>query len=418
MVDTVQARKLISIEVCDPKVKTDKLINYVTYTIRGQDSDGSFEVVRRYSEFAKMRDVLLQRWPGIFIPALPPKKSMGNMEKAFIEERRKFLHKFCEKMGEIEFLQNSEEYQTFLKKSGEFDKIMAPYLKVNYEEVVGKYSQVFAHLSGKELNSDTIAKIGGFKTFLSKMAGFFENFKKLSKSCMDAKKNFYNSFNVLNDLLLSKYENNVFMEYNGQNDAKNVINDASNFKLHDSIAKLKQANDTNSIELVYFWIKEEDREIRALLDAIEGRDKVEAAIKKTQDKQKSETSEMQNVLAGKFGKSSIKAFFTKTSKESQVTQFESNIQQATKDIESLNMLHDMITLILAYDQLDGFKKNKSERYYQILKRVSSVEQENVEQMKIYWDSIASSDKIKGVQDFNEQNLLMESQALEDDQPGN
>jgi len=183
MVDTSQGsgqRKLISIEVCDPKVRTDKLINYVTYTIRGTDSEGSFETVRRYSEFSKLRDLLLQKWPGVYIPALPPKKSVGNMDKSFIEERKKFLTKFCEKMGEIEYLQNSEEYQAFLKKSGDFDKIIAPYTKINYEEIVSKFSIAFSHLSGKELNSETIAKISGFKSFLTKISGIFEGFKKMS----------------------------------------------------------------------------------------------------------------------------------------------------------------------------------------------------------------------------------------------
>ena len=46
------------------------------YTIRGTDKDGSFEIYRRYSDFANLREVLLIRWPGCYIPPLPPKKKM------------------------------------------------------------------------------------------------------------------------------------------------------------------------------------------------------------------------------------------------------------------------------------------------------------------------------------------------------
>lgn len=215
-------------------------------------------------------------------------------------------------------------------------------------------------------------------------------------------------------MLLSEYEKHVLMEYNSQNDQKNIINDGSNFKLHKSAETLKDANNVNSIELIYYWIKEEDREIKALLEAIHGRDKVEAHIKKTQEKQRSDTSEMQNVLAGKFSKSTITAFFKQQSKDQQVSKMEASISQAQKDIESLNMLHDMITLILAYDQIDVFKRDKTDRYYQILKKVAGVELGHVEQIKTYWEAIMSSDKIQEASDFNEKNLLMESQALEDD----
>jgi sorting nexin-1/2/sorting nexin-4 len=47
---------------------------FVVYTVRGQDSSGSFETYRRYSDFMALRTVLVRKWPGVYIPAIPPKQ--------------------------------------------------------------------------------------------------------------------------------------------------------------------------------------------------------------------------------------------------------------------------------------------------------------------------------------------------------
>jgi sorting nexin-1/2 len=61
--------------VCDPVVK-DGMSKYVLYTIKGTDKDGPFEAFRRYSDFFHLREILLQRWPGCYIPPIPPKKAL------------------------------------------------------------------------------------------------------------------------------------------------------------------------------------------------------------------------------------------------------------------------------------------------------------------------------------------------------
>ena len=47
---------------------------HVTYSIKGQDRSGVFEIDRRYSDFFALREYFLHRWPGVFIPPVPPKK--------------------------------------------------------------------------------------------------------------------------------------------------------------------------------------------------------------------------------------------------------------------------------------------------------------------------------------------------------
>ena len=65
-------------EVCDPIVK-DGVQKYILYTVRGTDKKGKFEVLRRYSDFVALRDILVKRWPGCYIPPLPPKKAVVHL---------------------------------------------------------------------------------------------------------------------------------------------------------------------------------------------------------------------------------------------------------------------------------------------------------------------------------------------------
>jgi len=44
-----------------------------------------------YHDFYALRDLLLLRFRGLYIPILPPKKMLNNKDASFIEERRYLL---------------------------------------------------------------------------------------------------------------------------------------------------------------------------------------------------------------------------------------------------------------------------------------------------------------------------------------
>jgi hypothetical protein len=50
--------------------------DYYVYTVTGVDKEGPFEVQRRYKEFNLLRIVLVQRFPGLYVPPIPLKKTM------------------------------------------------------------------------------------------------------------------------------------------------------------------------------------------------------------------------------------------------------------------------------------------------------------------------------------------------------
>ena len=97
--------------------RSPSLVNgkYVAYLIVGKDRFGTFEGKRRYNEFFLIRKYLITNWPGIYVPAVPEKKAFGNLEMAYILERRYFLERFLKQISESEFLVNSDVFRVFTR---------------------------------------------------------------------------------------------------------------------------------------------------------------------------------------------------------------------------------------------------------------------------------------------------------------
>jgi hypothetical protein len=61
-----------------------KISGHIKYTVKGEDSEGPFEEVRRFREFYTLRNILIQRWPGVYIPAIPEKKLVVSINLEFL----------------------------------------------------------------------------------------------------------------------------------------------------------------------------------------------------------------------------------------------------------------------------------------------------------------------------------------------
>ena len=90
-----------------------KIQGHIKYTVKGVAEEGSFEQVRRYSEFFALRNMLCLRWPGIYIPAIPEKKRIGNKDDKFVEERRSMLENFLKQVAKYEYILFSREFKIF-----------------------------------------------------------------------------------------------------------------------------------------------------------------------------------------------------------------------------------------------------------------------------------------------------------------
>ena len=135
----------VEVEQEDPRVKQFTVTNpmkvggHIKYTVTGVDGDGEFEEVRRFSQFFTLKQVLSVRWPGVYIPALPEKKLVGNNDDKFIEERRSLLERFMKEIGKHDYIIHSREFKLFARERGEVEKILSALPKQTPMQVLEKY---------------------------------------------------------------------------------------------------------------------------------------------------------------------------------------------------------------------------------------------------------------------------------------
>ena len=66
----------------------------MVYDVYGEDDQGDYMVERRYKEFLLLKQCLAGRYPGFYVPPVPPKRSTGNTNAEFVEERTFYLNMF------------------------------------------------------------------------------------------------------------------------------------------------------------------------------------------------------------------------------------------------------------------------------------------------------------------------------------
>jgi len=112
---------------------------HIKYTVKGEDSEGDFEEVRRFKDFYALRNALVSRWPGVYIPAIPGKKMMGNKDEKFVEERRCLLERFMKELSKFDYLIHSKEFKIFAREKGDIEKILTALQKQTPMQILEKY---------------------------------------------------------------------------------------------------------------------------------------------------------------------------------------------------------------------------------------------------------------------------------------
>jgi PX domain len=89
--DVVNIRKyeFPEILICDPKTTGSGPTKHTVYKMSGKDHLGEFEGFRRYSHFNLFREILITRFPGLYIPPMPPKKKLVSYALSMLNRETK-----------------------------------------------------------------------------------------------------------------------------------------------------------------------------------------------------------------------------------------------------------------------------------------------------------------------------------------
>jgi hypothetical protein len=129
-----------------------KVGSVIKYTVTGTDSEGRFEIQRRYNEFLALNNALNERWPGCYVPAIPEKQIIGDKEEGFVEERRQLLERFIRECAKYESLIESKEFKIFARQAGEINEQMERLPKQSPSQILDKYRLNFPKIQEESPN--------------------------------------------------------------------------------------------------------------------------------------------------------------------------------------------------------------------------------------------------------------------------
>lgn len=194
------SKEEVDISVSNPKIKEQKITKHVLYSVSGKDGQGPFESLRRYRDFLLLRSKLIKKWPGCFIPQIPPKKRLtsfakGNMKPQFIEERRKLLEYFIKRLVSLTYIRHSEEFQLFIRSNLQYKKATNELRTLTYSEIASQFHNEFTEYLLFQLPPDYEKQKDQAESIFKSGVEALENFEELCKRNMEA-------FNIYDNGLL------------------------------------------------------------------------------------------------------------------------------------------------------------------------------------------------------------------------
>ncbi len=201
-----------------------KVQKHIKYTVKGVDGEGPFEEVRRFSEFFALQKMLVFRWPGIYIPAIPEKKAIGNKDDKFVEERRSLLEKFLKECAKYEYILCSREFKIFARDKGEIDRVLNMMPKQTPMQILEKYRQTFQ--IHEDIPTPTVMtykdKIKEFVEFIKRVMAIMKRQKKDLKDMMTRSETTNANYKGYVEQLM-KYEEMCTDYYSEQNLTKRIL---------------------------------------------------------------------------------------------------------------------------------------------------------------------------------------------------
>lgn len=353
----------------------DGIKKFVTYTLGGTEI--SQEVSRRYSDFFSLREKLVERWPGVYIPNIPPKKVFGVTESKIIDKRIRLLNNFCYKLSTFKYLFNCEETKLFQSGGGEVAKAISSLPKMSYNDMLERFKEAFPDFYDAY---DLILGKGKLSEFLSFLKRALNNVKTFHGVVDDSLEKKDKDIKRYVDLMheFEEHEKYTLMEYAGNDENKLVFFNPKNSDLSEKVLKLK-----NSLINPYIylgeWLEEEELDIEAMIEAMNTLTNLNNTYEKLIQKQDSIEKELKTLQYGDLN------FVEKLFKNKDTC-----IANLEKDRENTENLINTVHLMIKYascnmeSYIEKFKKEKINEYYRHLKSFSNTQKENNRILEDLW----------------------------------
>ena len=337
----------------NPK-KVEKTVgSYICYTMEGTDI--TEQLTRRYSDFFTLYEKLIQRWPGVYIPRVPPKKITGNMNPTIIKTRMRLLNRFCLNISNIDYLYKAEETKIFRNNVPDVSNAINKLPELNYSEILVRMKEAFPEFNenydiiiGKDKFTDFISFL---RTLQKHNLNFQENVNSASEKREIEKKQYLELIHGF-----SNYEKDNMMCYADSNETSLIFYNPSYSSLSEKVLKLRQEM-INPFIALKDWLEEDLLDAEAMELAAKQILQLIESEKKLKDKLNQLEEDLKKGQAGQvsFFKSIFKnkeEIISEIEKEKEVTEQKINDIQVIIKIVGDNM----------ENQIEVFKKEKTQNY--------------------------------------------------------
>lgn len=375
--------------VSDPKTIKDGVTQYTSYTMQG--SKIPEPLARRYRDFDALRRKFVDRWPGVFIPNIPHKKTVGHTDKEIVELRIEMINRFLKKISNIDYLFNSDEMELFLQNSSNIPKTLDNIKPDSYQDLLKKYSSVFTDyddnfdtIAGKtdqdefyRLLNDMYPRLRGFRAFIFQEK---ERYKGVQQ----------NYLGIIN--MLSLYEKEIVNTYVNNDENSLVFFNMKNIDLCKNISNA-QEKVNNPYDHLYEAITEDYLDTEAMIEALESLKSLQDTYNKLTKNLTSTNVQLNDLQAGK---TNVKSLLSFKGREDNINKLMSEKEKLEKDIENLGQVIKIATFNMQ-NQIKKFKIVCLENYYSELNKIEKDTEANAKIFDELWETVV---KDKNIAEFN------------------
>ena len=361
--------------------KTDKKVgSYISYTLNGTDI--TEQMSRRYSDFHALYEKLIQRWPGVYVPRIPPKKITKNTSRKMIKRRMRLLNRFCLNLSNIDYLYSCDETSLFKGNTPDLANAISKLPELSLEDTLSRMKDAFPNYNE---NYDILigkGKIFEFEGYLKKSIKNIEQFQKTVEIAAEKreheKKKYVEFINGFVD-----YEKNAMLSYADDNNSCLIFNNPSYTELAEKVSKLKDQM-INPYTAFKDWLEEEYLDTEAMTIAIKGIFELMEKEDKIRQKLESIEADLKKIEGGG---SSLKTLFKK--KEDVIANKQKEKEEAQEKLDNAALLVKIVAENME-NQIEEFKTLKTQTYYKYLKIFAILQRESNRVIRELWTLIQNA----------------------------
>ena len=375
--------------VSDPVLNKEGVTQFTSYTMQGSKIPEPLS--RRYRDFDALRRKLIERWPGVFIPNIPHKKTMGNTDKEIVDLRVEIINRFLKKLSKIDYLFNSDEMELFLQNSNNIPKTLENIKSDSYQELLKKYSSVFTDYDD---NFDTIAGKTEQDEFYKKLNVIYPKLRTFRAFIFQEKERYkslqQNYLAVIN--ALSIHEKEIINVCLNNDENRLVFFNMKNIDLCKNISNA-QEKVINPYDRLYEAITEDYLDTEAMQEALESLKSLQDNYNKLTKNLTSTNVQLNDLQAGK---TNVKSLLSFKGREDNINKLMSEKEKLEKDIENLGQVIKIATFNMQ-NQIKKFKIVCLENYYSELSKIEKDTEYNAKIFDELWETVV---KDKNISEYN------------------